>query len=143
LNASYFLESNKCHPECLFRSFINDEALSSELAGYFFLAKDKKHKAIEHFLLAHEKYYDWGAVAKCNALFDFVQITMAQQHQQMTIGPVNSIYPGFVPVQQQQLTHLSIPFNGILYHPGGWVPVGTGQPQQQQITHHQSSTRLT
>ncbi|KAL3800898.1 hypothetical protein ACHAW5_002049 [Stephanodiscus triporus] len=121
--------------------FINDEALSSELAGYFFLAIDKKHKATEHFLLAHKKYHDWGAVAKCNALFDFVEIAMAQQHQQMIMGPVNSNYPGFAPVQQQQLTYRPIPFNGILYHPGGWVPVDTvGQSQQQQITRHQPHT---
>ena len=54
-------------------SFINDEALSSELAGYFFLTIDENDKALQYFLHAHEKYHDWGAVAKCNALFEFVQ----------------------------------------------------------------------
>ena len=30
-------------------------------------------KATKHFLLAHEKYHEWGAVAKSNMLFEFVQ----------------------------------------------------------------------
>jgi hypothetical protein len=59
-----------------FPSFINDEALSSELAGYFFLAIGRKDTALQYFLRAHEKYHDWGAVAKCNALFEFVQTTL-------------------------------------------------------------------
>ena len=54
-------------------SFINDEALSSELGGYFFLAIDKNDKSLQYFLHAHEKYHDWGAVAKCNALFELIQ----------------------------------------------------------------------
>jgi len=54
-------------------SFINDEALSSELGGYFFLAIGKKDTALQYFIHAHEKYHDWGALAKCNALFEFIQ----------------------------------------------------------------------
>ncbi len=61
----------------LFPSFTNDEALSSELAGYFFLAIDKKDTALQYFLRAHEKYYDWGAVAKSNVLIEFVQTEFA------------------------------------------------------------------
>lgn len=53
--------------------FINDEALACELAGYFFLDMKQNDTAIHYFLQAHEKYHDWGAVAKSNALFAFVQ----------------------------------------------------------------------
>ena len=61
---------------CRFPSFANDEALSSELAGYFFLANEEKDTALQYFLHAHEKYHDWGAVAKCNILFEFVQTAL-------------------------------------------------------------------
>ena len=30
-------------------------------------------KATKHFLLAHEKYHEWGAFEKCNSLFKFVE----------------------------------------------------------------------
>ena len=30
-------------------------------------------KAIEYFLLAHEKYHEWGAFGKCDSLFKFVE----------------------------------------------------------------------
>ena len=30
---------------------------------------------MQHFLLAHEKYHEWGAVGKCNSLFKFVENT--------------------------------------------------------------------
>ncbi|KAL7528135.1 hypothetical protein ACHAXR_007195, partial [Thalassiosira sp. AJA248-18] len=53
--------------------FINNEALSCELAGHFYLKTEKQDKAIQYFMQAHEKYHEWGAVAKSNALFEFVQ----------------------------------------------------------------------
>ncbi|KAL3817360.1 hypothetical protein ACHAXA_004486 [Cyclostephanos tholiformis] len=53
--------------------FINFEALAYELTAYFSLASSKKDMALQYFLHAHEKYHDWGAFAKCNALFQFVQ----------------------------------------------------------------------
>ena len=57
-----------------------------------------------------------------------------QQHQ-LIMGP-NSIPIGFVPEQQQHPTHPSILFNGVLHHPGDWVPVDNmGQPQPHQIPH--------
>jgi hypothetical protein len=56
-------------------SFINDEALASELAGYFFLTINKKEKALHHFTHAYEKYSEWGADGKSNKLFQFVQST--------------------------------------------------------------------
>ena len=53
--------------------FIHEEALTHELAGHFFLEIEMKDTAVEHFMQAHEKYHSWGAVAKSNALFEFVQ----------------------------------------------------------------------
>lgn len=61
---------------CPFPSFANEEALSSELAGYFFLAIEKKDMALRYFLRAHERYHDWGAHGKCNALFEFVHAAL-------------------------------------------------------------------
>jgi len=56
--------------------FINEEALAHELAGYFFLEAEKKDTAVKHLLQAHEKYHNWGAVAKSNSLFEFVQCVL-------------------------------------------------------------------
>jgi hypothetical protein len=61
---------------CPLTSFINIEALACESAGYFYLKLDKKDTAIQYFMQAHEKYHEWGAIAKSNALFGFVQQTM-------------------------------------------------------------------
>lgn len=69
----FLAQSNEFLLECLFPSFVNDEAMSSELAGYFFLAIDKKDTALKYFTRAHEKYQVWGAFAKCDALFEFIQ----------------------------------------------------------------------
>ena len=33
--------------------------------------------AIQYFLQAHEKYHEWGAVAKSNLIFEFVQKNLA------------------------------------------------------------------
>ena len=74
-----------------FPSFTNDEALSSELAGYFFLANEKKDTALQYFLHAHEKYHDWGAVAKCNALFEFVQTALGSACvAKESVSPINT-----------------------------------------------------
>jgi len=62
-----------------------------------------------------------------------LQPLVHQQHQ-LIMGPVNSIPIGFVPEQQQQPTHPPILFNGVLHHPGDWVPVDNmGQPQPHPI----------
>ena len=58
--------------------FINQEALACELAGYFFLETGEQDTAIQYFLQAHEKYHEWGAVAKCNMLFEYVQRNLIQ-----------------------------------------------------------------
>ncbi|KAL7541084.1 hypothetical protein ACHAXR_010617 [Thalassiosira sp. AJA248-18] len=62
--------------------FINTEALACELAGHFYTKTEKHDKAIQYFMQAHEKYHEWGAVAKSNALFEFVQ---------RVLGPSSSI----------------------------------------------------
>jgi len=59
--------------------FINDEALACELAGYFFLETQQKELALQYFLQAHEKYHEWGAVAKSDAIFSFVQSNLGMQ----------------------------------------------------------------
>lgn len=56
-----------------FPRFVNDEALACELAGYFFLEISDEDTALQYFMQAHERYHEWGAVAKSNALFEFVQ----------------------------------------------------------------------
>jgi len=53
--------------------FVHEEALACELAGYFHLELGDNEKATKHFLLAHEKYHEWGAFEKCNSLFKFVE----------------------------------------------------------------------
>ncbi len=61
---------------CLFPSFTNGKALSAELAGYFPLAINEKGNVLHIFQRTNEKYHDWGAYAKCNALPTFVQTTL-------------------------------------------------------------------
>jgi len=51
--------------------FIHEEALACELAGHFCLDIGQKNEAVNYFLQAHEKYHDWGAIAKANALYEF------------------------------------------------------------------------
>ncbi|KAK1742112.1 putative AAA ATPase [Skeletonema marinoi] len=53
--------------------FVHEEALAYELAAYFYLELGDAEKAMEYFLLAHEKYHEWGAFGKCNSLFKFVE----------------------------------------------------------------------
>ena len=60
-----------------YRRFINEEALACELAGHFFLKVGDNETAIQYFLQAHEKYHEWGAVAKSNLIFEFVQKNLA------------------------------------------------------------------
>ena len=50
-----------------------NEALACKLAGYFFLAIDKKATTLQYFLHAHEKYYDWGTAGKCNGMLHSIQ----------------------------------------------------------------------
>jgi len=47
--------------------------LACELEAYFYLETGNTEKAIHYFLLAHEKYHEWGAFGKCDSLFKFVE----------------------------------------------------------------------
>ena len=49
---------------------MHEEALACELAGYFHVEFGDTEKAMEYFLLAHEKYHEWGALGKCDNLFN-------------------------------------------------------------------------
>ncbi|KAL7536597.1 hypothetical protein ACHAWF_005522, partial [Thalassiosira exigua] len=53
--------------------YARQEALACELAGHFFLESANRDAALEYFVQAHEKYHEWGANAKSNILFEFVQ----------------------------------------------------------------------
>lgn len=52
--------------------FLNVEALSCELAGKFYLGTGNLASSLELFRLAHENYHAWGALAKANQLFAFI-----------------------------------------------------------------------
>ncbi|KAK1740120.1 putative AAA ATPase [Skeletonema marinoi] len=52
--------------------FVHEEALACELAGYFYVELRDTDKAMEYFLLAHEKYHEWGAFGKCDSLFNSI-----------------------------------------------------------------------
>jgi hypothetical protein len=52
---------------------VHEEALACELAAYFYLELGETEQSMSHFLLAHERYYEWGAFGKCTSLFDFVK----------------------------------------------------------------------
>ena len=58
-------------PFSIYSRFLNDEALAYELTGHFFLEIGKKDIAIQYLTQAHEKYHEWGAYAKSNALFNY------------------------------------------------------------------------
>ena len=59
-----------CH---FFFQFVHEEALAYELAAYFYLELDEREQSMAYFLLAHERYHEWGAFGKCNSLFEFVE----------------------------------------------------------------------
>jgi len=47
--------------------------LACELAGYCFFERDEKEASLGFFLRANDKYQEWGACAKADALSDFIQ----------------------------------------------------------------------
>ena len=53
--------------------FVNDEALAHELAGHLYLNEGMTVESLQHFASAFEKYIEWGATAKVNMIFDFIQ----------------------------------------------------------------------
>ncbi|KAK1742678.1 putative AAA ATPase [Skeletonema marinoi] len=53
--------------------FVHEEALAHELAAYFYLELGEREQTVEHFMLAHEKHLEWGALGKCDSLLKFVE----------------------------------------------------------------------
>jgi tetratricopeptide (TPR) repeat protein len=51
--------------------FVNDEALSCELAARFYFETGDLTSSLEHFTLAHKSYCTWGAIEKGNRLFAY------------------------------------------------------------------------
>ena len=51
---------------------MHEEALACELAAYFYMEIGETEKAVQYFLLAHQKYHEWGAFGKCESLFRFL-----------------------------------------------------------------------
>ena len=56
--------------------FINEEALACELAGYLFMGFSQKDISLKYSFKAHEKYHEWGAIAKANAVYEFTMTSM-------------------------------------------------------------------
>lgn len=52
--------------------------MACELAAYFYVEIRDTEKAMEYFLLAHEKYHEWGAFGKCDSLYKFVEGTLTK-----------------------------------------------------------------
>ncbi len=56
-------------------NFVHEEALASELAGNFLLNTGQKGSALKYYIVAHNKYHEWGAFAKVRALYAFIHET--------------------------------------------------------------------
>ena len=54
--------------------FVNEQALSNELAGHFYLDTGRKIKSVNYFMRAFESYNEWGAVAKAASLTKYFEI---------------------------------------------------------------------
>jgi hypothetical protein len=64
--------------------FVNDEALSCELAARFHFETGEFASSLEHVNLAHKKYSDWGCVAKANRLMSFLASNLINNQQDNT-----------------------------------------------------------
>jgi hypothetical protein len=60
--------------------------LACELAAYFYLEIGDTATALHNFLLAHEKYQEWGALGKCTSLFKFVESTFTPASTTVGVG---------------------------------------------------------
>ncbi|KAK1744366.1 hypothetical protein QTG54_004899 [Skeletonema marinoi] len=58
----------------------SQEALAHELAAYSIWSWEKRAN-LEHFMLAHEKYLEWGALGKCDSLLKFVEFMKKLWHE--------------------------------------------------------------
>ena len=52
---------------------MNEEALTNELAGHFYLDTGRKYKSLQYFCQAEEKYCDWLAVTKADELANYLR----------------------------------------------------------------------
>lgn len=70
-----FEAAEKCYQNAIASAkshkFINDEALACELAAKFYLARGDSASSLKHFNLAHQRYFQWGALAKARRLIEF------------------------------------------------------------------------
>ena len=53
--------------------FVNDEAMSCELAAKFYLDTGDAESALAHYKLAHRRCVEWGANTKADKLFRFME----------------------------------------------------------------------
>jgi predicted ATPase len=70
-SAKFFYE--KAISSATDHKFINEEAMACELAGHFYLGLGETVESMKHFLRAHERYKEWGALGKCEFLFKFLE----------------------------------------------------------------------
>ena len=54
-----------------------DEAIGCELYGKFFLATGNITSSLDYFTLAHEKFVEYGAVAKATQLFAYIKDSLS------------------------------------------------------------------
>lgn len=52
--------------------FLNDECFALEAAANFYFENGDLPSSLDHFRLAHVRYYEWGACAKANQLFQHI-----------------------------------------------------------------------
>ncbi|KAL3804135.1 hypothetical protein HJC23_013654 [Cyclotella cryptica] len=87
----FLLEAEECYSEGNFENakvlydhaissagkykYVNVEALACELAARFYLYLNNSSTAVKYFTLAHDKYFEWGALAKVRTLHEFIQET--------------------------------------------------------------------
>jgi tetratricopeptide (TPR) repeat protein len=68
-----FQQAKECYKNAIHTAgshkFVNDEALSCELAARFYFETGDFASYSEHFLLAHKRYIEWGCAEKASRLF--------------------------------------------------------------------------
>eukprot|EP00804_Cyclotella_cryptica_P005299 CCRYP_015795-RD/>CCRYP_015795-RD protein AED:0.06 eAED:0.06 QI:0/1/0.8/1/0.75/0.6/5/465/1505 len=90
---SYLLDAEECYSNGDFKraqvfynnaissaqrhKFVHEEAISCELAGSFHLNIGNKESALKHYIDAHGKYLEWGALAKAIELSAVIQRILA------------------------------------------------------------------
>ena len=77
--------------------------MACELAAYFYLEVGDTEKAMQYILLAHEKYHEWGALAKCDSLFKFVQSTFTPASTDVGVGVGHTDTTGYSNTQSEEV----------------------------------------